>query len=831
MEISDTFEVSSGVTITDSGALFEFVVGAAVVAVLLVAALFIIRKILWSRQHQRHGAFEKVVLLVTVPKEAAEADQKGGGGDRLENIREGIGIAESFFAAIGGLKAEKGIKAWFLGREDHFAFEIVAQHGLISFYVVTPREHQQFIEQQLQAQYHDAHIEEIEDYNIFMPQGEVVGTMLMIKKHHALSLKTYRVLEADPLNAITNALSKIPSDEGAAIQYVVRSARGEWRKAGVRIASLMQQGKKFDEARKSLSVFGSLLGGLGGKKKKDDEKPPEQYKLSPLEEEMVKAIEQKAGKLGMDLNIRLVVSAKDKEMADHTLRGIVGAYAQYNAPQFGNVLGKKAPGNKQLVRDFIFRNFDEKRGWPVSTEEFSSLFHFPLPSTETPNIRWLMARKAAPPSNLPKEGILLGHVKYRGDDTEVRMKRKDRQRHFYIIGKSGVGKTVLMKNMAIQDIRNGEGVCVVDPHGDFVEDMLRLYPKERADDLIVFSPYDIERPIGLNMLEARTEEARDFATQEMIAIFYKLVSDPQMIGPMFEHYMRNAMLTLMADPDDQGTIVEIPRILTDPAYQKLKLQKVTDPILRAFWEKELPQTSGQTKGEMLPYLVSKIGRFIENNMVRNIIGQERSGFDLRKVMDEKKVLLVDLSKGKTGEMNSKLLGLIIVTKLQMAALGRANLPEEERKDFYLYIDEFQNFVTDSIATILSEARKYRLNLIVAHQYLSQLEENNNTAVRDAVLGNAGTMVVNRIGVEDADLLEKEFTPTFNTYDLVNVEQRTTNIKLLIDNTASRPFNMSVYPPEKGDPKLAAALRQLSRLKFGRPKDIVESEIMERTQLG
>jgi hypothetical protein len=800
--------------------------------VLGVGVLFIIRKVLHKRNHARHGKFAKVVLRVLLPKESTATDRTGKGDERLEELREQIGVAEAFFAALGGLHAEKGMKAWFVGRQDHFAFEIVAQRGLIHFYVEVPYHLQQFIEQQLHAQYPDAHIEEVADYNIFSIRGGVAGTMLTLKNFSALPIKTYRKLDSDPLNAITNSLSKVPEGDGAAIQYIIRSARSGWRKRGVRLASLMQQGKKFDEAKRQTTSWGKFADVLPwNKSKKDADTPqPEQYKLSPLEEEMVRGIEEKAGKLGLDMNIRLLASAETQAAAEHTLRGIVGAFAQYNAPQYGNSFVKKSVGTKHLVRDFIFRTFDEKHACTLNTEEFASVFHFPLPSTETPNINWLSSRKATPPANLPSEGLLLGHVSYRGVNQEVRIKKDDRRRHAYIIGRSGSGKSVLLENMILQDIRNGEGVCVVDPHGDLVDDVLKQYPKERADDLVVFAPADVARPMGLNMLEAQTEDQRDFATQEMISIFYKLVSDPQMIGPMFEHYMRNAMLTLMSDPANPGTIVEIPRILTDEKFQKLKLKTVTDPIIRAFWEKELPQTATQTKGEMLPYLVSKIGRFIENSMVRNIIGQQQSSFDFRKIMDEKKVLLVDLSKGKVGEMNAKLLGLIIVTKLQMAALSRANLPEEERNDFYLYIDEFQNFVTDSIATILSEARKYRLDLVMAHQYMAQLAEGQNTTVRDAVLGNAGTMLSFRIGIEDAETLEKEFKPTFSAHDLVNVEQYTAYIKLLIDNTASKPFNMKTYPPGAGDPKLAEALRQLSRLKYGRPKEIVEAEIVERSQL-
>jgi type IV secretory pathway TraG/TraD family ATPase VirD4 len=432
---------------------------------------------------------------------------------------------------------------------------------------------------------------------------------------------------------------------------------------------------------------------------------------------------------------------------------------------------------------------------------------------------------------MPTEGITLGRSVYRGQETIVKMKRADRRRHLYTIGKSGSGKSVFIQNLAVQDVQNGEGVCVIDPHGDFVEYVLQHVPKNRVDDVIYFNPSDVDRPIGLNMLEVKTEEQKDFATQEMIAIFYKMVTDPSMIGPMFEHQMRNVMLTLMADVENPGTIAEVPRMFTDDAFVKTYLQKLRDPVVRAFWEKEMAKTSDFHKSEMLGYLISKVGRFVENEMVRNIIGQSHSGFNFREVMDQKKILLVNLAKGKVGEINANLLGMIIVSKLQMSALERADLPEEQRNDFFLYIDEFQNFITDSIATILSEARKYRLELIIANQYMSQLVDNKgNKAVRDAILGNAGTIVCFRIGVEDAEVLSKEFAPVFGAYDLVNVEQFTAYTKLLIDNTAAKPFNMLTYGPKPGNKELAAAIKELSRLKYGRPREIVEAEIMERSQL-
>jgi predicted ATPase len=797
--------------------------------VCVVAVLYLVRFFLHRRFRERRG-FQKRVLLVTVPKESAEKKNEQERGKTLQENQEDISVAEALYATIGGLRADRSISGWFTGREDDFAFELVAKDGLISFYIAVPERLEEFITQQVQALYPYAQVEVVEDYNLFIPQGVIVGAYLTLHKHHFFPLKTFRKIESDPLNAMTNALAKVEKTSGAAVQIVIRSAKREWRHKGTKIATELQKGKSIQQAIASTTLFGSLFGG-GAQKKKPNEAPEPNRTLSPAEQEMQKGIQEKLSKAGLDATIRVVVSAPDATRARLTLDNITNTFSQYNLYEFGNSFVKVVPSfQSRMIREYIYRTFDERHSIVLSADEMASLYHFPLPTTETPNIRWLTARKSAPPVNLPEEGVTLGTVEYRGEKNTVKIRRNDRRRHLYVIGKSGSGKSVFIENLALQDIRNGDGVCVVDPHGDLVEHILEQMPRERIDDVIVFDPSDIERPMGLNMLEVDRDEQKDFTVQEMIAIFYKLFP-PEMIGPMFEHNMRNVMLTLMADPATAGTIAEIPRMFSDADFQKRWVEKLTDPVVRAFWEKEMAKTSDFHKSEMLGYLISKVGRFVENEMMRNIIGQQQSSFNIRQVMDQKKILLVNLAKGRTGEVNANLLGLIIVSKLQMAALGRADLPESERHDFYLYIDEFQNFITDSIATILSEARKYRLCLTIAHQYMGQLVQNNDTKIRDAVIGNVGTIALFRIGIDDAEALEKEFAPTFNAYDLINVPQYTAYVKLLIDNTASRPFNMNTLPPQKGDPKLAAAIKQLSRLKYGRDRASVEAEILERTQLG
>lgn len=804
--------------------------------VVMIAGLFILRAILHGRS-RTSKAFHKTILLIKVPKENKNSESKNG-EETITQIREQVAVAETLFSSIAGLRKESGLTAWLFGRNDHVSFEVVTKDSKISFYIAVPDKLKGFVEQQVHAQYPHAEISEETDYNIFQPQCHIVGANLWFKYQSALPFKTYKTMDSDPMVAILNPLSKILPHQGAAIQFIVRPAGTGWRSEATHIIREIKQGVKFEEVigGSGLSAFMKAVGTFFSTKTKHQKKEDGtvvEYHLTQMEEEMVKSIEEKMSHGGLEITTRIVSSAESREQAQMNLENMLNAFSQYNIYRYGNSFGAAVPSKPySLIRDSIYRSFDDKHHFVANTEELASFWHLPLSSTETPHINWLGARKATPPTNMPKEGIILGRAVYRGEETIVRMKRADRRRHLYTIGKSGSGKSVFIQNMAIQDIQNGEGVCVIDPHGDFVEYVLQHVPKDRVEDVVYFNPSDVDRPVGLNILESRTEEQKDFITQEVISIFYKLVTDPSMIGPMFEHQMRNVMLTLMADVEEPGTIAEIPRMFTDDTFVAKWKKKLKDPVVLDFWNKEMAKTSDFHKSEMLGYLISKVGRFVENSMVRNIIGQTHSGFNFREIMDNKKILLVNLSKGLVGEINANLLGMIIVSKLQMTALERAALPEEERHDFYLYIDEFQNFITDSIATILSEARKYRLELIIAHQYMKQLEDNKGkSTVRDAVLGNAGTIVSFRIGVEDAEILAKEFAPVFSAYDLVNVEQYTAYTKLLIDNTAAKPFNMMTYPARPGNKELAAAIKELSRLKYGRPREIVEEEIAERAQLG
>lgn len=817
------------------------------VIIFLAVFFYYFKRHVYHKGHVIPRVMDWIFLEIQMPKETAT---EGGTEQQQrpkteEEKKQMIAVGEQLFTAL----SQAGQKKGFLKGRDYFSFEIACTNKKISFFINCPKHLQELVEKQLQAQYPHAFVESVRGYNPFQKGAEVEALELRLTKKYVYPFRTYKTMETDPLNALTNAMSKLQENEGAAIQYIICPAGSGWQEVPRHMALEIQQGKNPELVQRGTvgrifvglrRFFAGVITGTTGQPQstgshthKDLSGYAAPIQLTPMQQEIVKKLEEKASRPGFKVNIRLITSSTTPGNAKVHLNNMISSFLQFNMPPF-NGLKVKNRSKNDIIKDYIFRVFrDYGKINILNTEELCSLWHLPTPFLETPNIKWLVSKKAPPPINVHKSGLLLGKNIYRNVETPIYMGHDDRRRHTYILGRTGSGKSVLLSNMAIQDIKNGQGVCVIDPHGDLIADILNNCPKERAEEIIVFEPFDMDRPIGLNMLQVDSEEQKDFAVQEMISIFYKLVTDPAMLGPMFEHNMRNAMLTLMADEEHPGTITEIPRIFTDTEFQCYKLSKVKDPVVRLFWEKEMAKTSDFHKSEMLGYLISKVGRFVENTMMRNIVGQSKSGFNFRQIMDEGKILLVNLSKGRVGEINAKLLGLILVSKIQMAALSRADIPEDQRRDFYLYVDEFQNFITDAFASILSEARKYRLNLIIAHQYLGQLEQQAGTQgaaskdLRDAVFGNVGTMIIFRTGAEDAEVLAKEFAPVFNQFDLINIERFNAYVKLMIDGTASKPFNMATLPPlQGGNPEVANAIRQLSRLKYGRVRAEVEQEILE-----
>jgi hypothetical protein len=681
------------------------------------------------------------------------------------------------------------------------AFEIVGKKEDIRFYVSVPHELMELVEKQIHGAYPGAEIKAVDEPSIFDENGKVAFESFVKSSAGYYPIQSFRDLATDPLSSVTSFLAKMREGEGAMLQVVVSPASHHWSNSGH---------------------------GYIAKAKKDEANPEKaSYSVDP---KSLEAIERSTGKPGFEVSIRLVVNAPTKNEAHTLLKQFAGTFSQFAGPY--NKFTKQRIWLKRLFMvDFIYRYQAMFRGKSIlNSEELATIFHFPNKQVETPHIHWLTAKTAPAPAQIPNTGLYLGKSVYRGMTRKIYISEKDRARHMYIIGKTGTGKSELLMDMILQDIRAGKGVCFIDPH-DSVEKLLEFIPPERAEDVIYFNPADTERPMGLNMLEARSEEEKQFVASSIINLMYKLY-DPHktgIIGPRFEHAIRNAMMTVMVEPG--ATFIEIVRVMTDPKFLQELLPKVQDPMVRRYWTDQIAQTSDFHKSEVLDYIVSKFGRFITDKMMRNIIGQSYSAFNFREVMDQGKILLINLAKGRIGEENSAFLGLILVPKILVAAMSRQDIPESERRDFNLYVDEFQNFATPDFATILSEARKYHLNLIVANQFIGQIEEE----VKNAVFGNVGTLMSFRVGVQDANFLQHEFAPTFSEADLTNVERYHTFVKTIVDNEPMPPFSMDLTRDVEAErklanPKLAEMIKKLSRLKYGKDKNILEVEIAKRARL-
>ncbi len=805
-------------------------------SVALVSGGFLVIRSFFRFRYQVNQSVNMDLEMVRVTRKKVEASREPG----AEAWKEEILAMEQLLSSLTVLKPKGNLLKRMFFDTPTIVFEIAnpSSSEEIFFYLSFPKRFRESAEKQIHSFFPHAVIEKVSDYTIFSPGSVTAVSVLELARNQALPIRTYRTVDIDPLNEISNALSKLKTiEEGAAIQVILARAPTGWRKEGKKIAQKMQEGKRLKDAEghSLFRDFGSTVGkGMVGviANPRQNTSVPEEKKivnLTPEEQELVKTIDSKANKGAFRVNIRLIASGATSERAEEILAHMENAFGQFENPDINSFRVKKRLKQKRAVYDYIFRNFDDEVQMMLSVEEVASIFHFPISTTETPKIKWLKAGSAPPPVNIPTDGILLGFNDYRGAKTEIRITENDRRRHMYVVGQTGVGKSNYLQELAKKDAKAGKGFCFIDPHGDAIEDILTAIPKDRVEDVIIFDPADVARPIGINMLEydPAHPEQKTFVINEMIGIFDQLYDMKATGGPMFEQYMRNAMLLIMEHPESGSTLMEIPKVLADEEFRRYKLSHCTNPIVRDFWLKEAEKAGGEAAlANMVPYITSKLTTFISNDMMRPIIAQQKSAINFRECMDTNKIILVNLSKGKIGEINARLLGMVIVGKILMAALSRVDMPEAERKDFYLYLDEFQNVTTTSIAQILSEARKYRLVLILAHQFIGQLKEE----ISKAVFGNVGSLTTFRVGPEDAEFLEKQFAPVFTANDIMNVDNYHCFVRLLMNNELTKPFNMQTYPPTHGDQEVANALKEFSRLRYGRDATLVNREIMSRIQM-
>jgi hypothetical protein len=787
-----------------------------------------------------------VYIKVTLPRSDSKLDQER----RTEkDFKEKVAVMSQLYRALYEIRE---MNLWNLIRTkiwqaDNVSFELFVENHELSFYVVANRYYQSIIEKQITTFYKDADVSvSKKPYDLFAKGLKMKAYYMYTKRPFWFPINTYKVMEEDPLNDMGNVLSKLESDEKAAVQMIINPVANEdWRETVEDVGTRLFKNKPLP-IRIPIPILGPILswilnmarGANGGQTNAPGASSGDSYiRMLQTKEEAYKKIGEKAGQVGFDVSIRIVAMAKTDARTEEIANNMNVAFSVYH-DAYLNWFQNRRIYPMDLINNPLMKFVFQRRIPGIfhrrclfTQDELSSVIHFPDSRYNAiPIIKWMSYKVLPPPLDLPKTGVVIGKNTYRGEEKLIRILPDDRTRHHYMIGKSGCGKSVLLNYMCRQDIWNGDGVCLVDPHGDLVEDTLKTIPKERAQDIVLFDPADTERPMGLNLLEAHTNEERDRASLDAMEIFIKIFGD-EVFGPRIQHYFRNACLTLMEDEEEGATLIDVPRIFVDEEFRKYKVAKVTNAVVKSFWEHEYASTGDREKQEMIPYFSAKFGPFVTNTTIRNIIGQPKSAFNIREIMDKQKVLLVNLSKGKIGDMNAQLLGLIFVNKINMAAMGRQDMPKELRKDFYLYVDEFQNFATDTFASILSEARKYRLALIMAHQYIAQLTKtptgHDDTRVRDAVFGNVGTMMSFKVGAEDAEYLAKEYAPILSEQDVLSIANYSAYIKLNIKNTTSRPFSIQTIWDPQGTDKMAEVLRKYSRMKYGRKKMFVDQEIEAR----
>jgi hypothetical protein len=795
---------------------FYLLLGIVAGIIIVVAAYFIIRAF---ARRRIFDSLQTSLFLIKIPK-TQPSDQSHAGGEGGDFKTE-LAHFEQLLSSLTAIKKP-------------IVFEVAVPHigEEIHFYIGVPKLSAEVAMKQIQGLWNGASVELVQDdFNIFNANGATSAAYIAQKENYALPIRTYAELGVDSFESIVGAFAKINEiGEGASLQLIVRAASGGCKKE---IYHHIESLKKGEPLKK---IFGNnIMSGVsvsdvtGVFNPKTKEEQAEEKSKRVVDDEAVKALQLKVAKPLFEVNLRLIASAGSPFQANDILDGLTAGFSQFSSPMRNDFKIVKPRNPKNVVNAFIYRMFDDGEKMVLSSEEIASIYHLPISSTETPRVKWLKSKEAPPPENLPTSGLLIGDAMFRGQAKPVYITDDDRRRHIYVVGQTGTGKSTLLGNMIIEDIQSGKGVAIIDPHGDLVENALGFVPKERLDDVIYFNPGDLARPLGLNMLDFNADrpEEKTFIVNEMQSIFNKLFSQETM-GPMFEQYMRNALLLMMEDmPNEPATLVEVPRIFTDSAYRARKLARIHNPVVVDFWEKEAVKAGGEASlANMTPYITSKFNNFISNDYMRPIIGQPRSAFNFRDVMDSKKILLVNLSKGKIGDINAGLLGMVITGKILMAALSRVDIADaDKRPDFNLYIDEFQNFTTDSIATILSEARKYRLNLTMAHQFIAQLEDK----IKDAVFGNVGSELVFRVGVQDAEFLVKQFEPAFNQNDLINIDNLNAYAKILINGQTSKPFNLKVGTASwnGGNKELAEKLKEYSRMKYGQDRGGIEEDIFKR----
>ena len=755
-----------------------------------------------------------------------ETKEKGEGkGD----VKSFIHFMEQFYTSMLAICSDLDNK-----EQDYYAIEMAKPNNSndVSFYVAVPNQSSDLLEKSLFALFPNIKIKTSEeDYNLFSSQGFQVGAFAKTLKSPALSIRTYDKLEGESISLLISSFTKLKREgESAAFQIIIKPVGNRFIKKYTNMLQDMKKGETLKKVLEKDNFFSDFINTFKdiNKTKEDIEKAKSKNQEKIEEQKNQEYVGEKIKSTILDTNIRLVVNAESLERARSILNDLSSTFRQYSEAD-GNGLDFKSLKDKELnslLNNFIFRSYKEDESLPINLKELATLYHLPSYVKDFNQLKKVESTSAPARLDMPEEGLFLGTNYFRGNEKKVYLQAEMRLRHTYIIGQTGSGKSVMLINMILQDIANGEGCCFVDPHGeDLVTKIIPNIPKERWKDVIYFDPTDNERPMGLNMLEYDQSKPiqKDLIVAELLSIFQKLFggANSDSMGPAFVQYFSNCTRLVMEHPESGCTLIDISRVLSDSDYREYKLSKSKNPLINQFFKNALATSGDQGFENYVQYISSKFDSFVSNLTMRNIIGQEKSSFNISDIMDNKKIFLVNLSKGKLGDQNAFLIGLIIVGKFTMAALARDNLAQ--KPPFYLYLDEFQNVASPSIASILSEARKYKLSLTMAHQYIKQLDEN----IKGAVFGNVGNKLIFRISEEDAKFVEGGFAPTFTWADIIKQENLTCYCSILVNGFPERPFNIKEAFPPKGSQEAFIEIQKLSRENFGRDKDEVNEEIMKK----
>ncbi len=742
--------------------------------------------------------------------------------------------AEQLFASLHGILRPKSEIEKEGSIQEHISFEIVSEQNVINFYVWVPVHLKDYVESQVYAQYPTVQIlADAEDYakRDIGDQLSVIGE-ITTTKDFIFPIKTFTTFEVDPLAGITTVLATLNPNEQIWVQYLMRPVDDSWHARSLSYVSELKNGKKkglLDGWEQKLFLLPleailyfiqALVNPPQPKEKKDEPKK----ELSPGQTTVASAIETKAEKIGYEVKIRVAYVGDSADLAKQRMQALYGGFKQFNTINLNGLNGGGYDTTPEGLQEYRARYF-EGGGFILNVEELASLYHLPHTSVETPNIAWTTTKVGEPPTNLPtlantpQEALsLIGTTTFRQTNVKFGIKRDDRKRHLYVIGKSGSGKSFALLLLTLSDIYHNQGFAIVDPHGDFAQDALKYIPAHRHQDVVYFNPSDFENPIAFNPMENADPNMRASIASEIIGVLKKMFAESW--GPRLEHILRFTLLALLETPD--ANLMGITRMLTDKNFRKKVVDQLTDVTVKSFWVNEFASWNDKFATEAVAPILNKVGAFTANPLVRNVIGQKQSSFDIRQIMDEGKILICDLSRGRLGEDNAATLGALLITKIQLAAMSRANIPLDQRRPFYLYVDEFQNFATDSFAVILSEARKYGLYLTVANQYVAQMQQE----VRDAVFGNVGSMITFRVGADDATALARYFEPIFEPNDLTNLSLQNIYVTMSIDGETSIPFSAKTLRVPDPEADNARTIIELSRKRFNSNREEVEQVIAE-----